>query len=92
MTLENVRGAKGSPFHQLERLAQILEQSARQLEICGFESFREAVVHEAQGMPGLVALPAFAEEAGQDHARPQLPAECRLRACDNECFRQVVHR
>jgi hypothetical protein len=45
-------------------LSQIRNECARQLEICGFESFREAVVHEGQRMPGLIALPVFAEQAG----------------------------
>jgi hypothetical protein len=44
---------------RLKWLSQILKERARQLEICGFESFREAVVDESQRMPGLIALPTF---------------------------------
>ena len=73
-------------------LAQILEERARQPEICGFESFREAVVHEAERLASLIALPAFREQVGQCHRRPQLPGERRLRACDREPFGQAVHR
>jgi hypothetical protein len=48
----------------LKWLPQILKERARQLEIHGFESFREAVVHESQRIPGLIALPAIAEQVG----------------------------
>jgi hypothetical protein len=58
---------------RLKWLSQILKQHARQLEIRGFESFREAVVDESQRMPGPIALPVFAEQAGQGHRRPKLP-------------------
>src|SRR5271154_3272788 len=106
--LENARMAAGSPFRQIfshkgvmaaiglmwngKRLTQILEQRARQPEICGFESFREAVVDESKRMPGLIALAVFGEQAGQGHRRPQFPSERRLLACDGECFSQAVHR
>ena len=40
------RVVAGLGVDQLERLSQILKESARQLEICGFKSFGEAVVHE----------------------------------------------
>jgi hypothetical protein len=59
-----------SAVERLKWLLQILKERARQLEICGFESFREAIVHESQGMPGLIALVVFAEQAGQHHRRP----------------------
>jgi hypothetical protein len=72
-------------------LSQILKERARQFEIRGFEAFREAVVHESQRMPGLIALAAFAEQAGQGHRRPQLQGERRLRACDSERISQAVH-
>jgi hypothetical protein len=49
---------------RLKWLLQILKERARQLEIRGFESFREAVVHESQRIPGLITLPVFAEQAG----------------------------
>jgi hypothetical protein len=82
--VENVRTAEGrqifsglkngivaiSAVERLKWLLQILKERARQLEICGFESFREAIVHESQGMPGLIALVVFAEQAGQHHRRP----------------------
>ena len=42
-------------------------------------------------MPGLIALPVFAEQAGQGHRRPQLPGERRLRAGDGERFGQAAH-
>ena len=45
-------------------LSQILKQRARQLEICGFESFRESVIDESQRIPGLIALAVFGEQAG----------------------------
>jgi hypothetical protein len=32
-------------MERLKWLSQIVEERARQLEICGFESFREAVVN-----------------------------------------------
>ena len=69
----------------------ILKERARPLEICGFESFREAVVDESQRMPGLIALAVFGKQAGQDHRRPQFPGERRLRACDGERFGQAVY-
>src|ERR1700730_18920512 len=75
----------------LKWLSQILKQRARQLEIRGFKSFREAVVDESQRMAGLIALVIFAEHAGQGHRRPQLPGERRLRAGDSERFGQAVH-
>jgi hypothetical protein len=72
--LEQPRAAKSSAskngivaisaVKRLKWLLQILKERARQLEICGFESFREAVVHESQGVPGLIALVVFAEQAG----------------------------
>ena len=43
-------------------------------------------------MPRVIALPVFAEHAGQDHRRPQLPGERRLRARDSERLGQAVHR
>jgi hypothetical protein len=49
---------------RLKWLLQILKERARQLEIRGIESFREAVVHESQRIPGLITLPVFAEQAG----------------------------
>ena len=52
---------------RLRWLSQILKKCVRQLEIRGFESFREAVVHESQRMPSVIALTAFAEQAGQGH-------------------------
>jgi hypothetical protein len=55
---------------RLKWLSQILKERARLFEIRGFESFREAVVHASKRMPGLIALPTFAEQAGQDHRRP----------------------
>jgi hypothetical protein len=77
--LETVRVAEGLPVSaripaikqmvwwssaRLEWLLQILEERARQLEIRGFESFREALVHESQRIPGLITLSVFAEQAG----------------------------
>src|ERR1700678_4260912 len=64
-----IPGLMQSGYH----LSQILEERARQLDIRGFKSFREAVVDESQRMPGPIALPVFAEQAGQGHRRPQLP-------------------
>ena len=52
---------------RLKCLSQILKQRARQLEIRGFESFGEAVVHQSQRMAGLIALAVFGEQAGQGH-------------------------
>src|ERR1700692_2932281 len=52
---------------RLKWLSQILKQRARQLEICGFETFGEAVVHEGERMPGLIALAVFGEQACQGH-------------------------
>ena len=76
----------------MAKMAIANPQAARaQLEICGFESFRETVVDESQGMAGLIALAVFGEQAGQGHCRPQLPGERRLRACDSERFGQAVH-
>src|SRR5277367_4331207 len=75
---------------RLSWLTQILKQLARQLEICGFESFRESVIDESQRMPGLIALPVFGKHARQGHRGPQLPGEGRLRACDSERFGQAV--
>ena len=57
-----------SAVERLKCLLQILKERARQLEICGFESFREAVVDESQRFPGLIALAAFEEQARQ-HGR-----------------------
>ena len=51
----------------LRWLSQILKECVRQPEIRGFESFGEAVVHESQRMPSVIALTAFAEQAGQGH-------------------------
>ena len=79
-------------YQAVLKLSQTQKERARQFEICGFESFREAVVHESQRLPGLIAMSAFAEQAGQDHGRPQLPGERRLCACDSERFAQAVHR
>jgi hypothetical protein len=76
---------------RLKRLSQILKERARQLEICGFKSLREAVVYESQRIPGLLAPAAFGEQAGQHHCRPQLQGERRLLACDSERFDQAVH-
>src|ERR1700733_505815 len=76
---------------RLKWLSQILKQRARQLEICGFESFREAIVDWGERMPGPITLPVFEEHAGQGHRRPQLPGERRLRACDSERFGQAGH-
>jgi hypothetical protein len=83
ITLENVRrvqgvrrrvswrkeccGGRRFGVERLKRLSQILKQRARQLEICGFESFREAVVYESQRIPGLLALAVFGEQACQGH-------------------------
>ena len=52
---------------QLKGLSQILKQRARQLEICGFETFREAIVDDGQRIPGLLALAVFGEQACQGH-------------------------
>src|ERR1700747_3051093 len=76
---------------RLKWLSQILKQRARELEICGFESFRETAVDESQSMAGLIALAVFGEQAGQGHCRPKLPGERRLRACDSERFGQAAH-
>jgi hypothetical protein len=54
----------------LKWLSQILKQRARHLQICGFESFREAVEDESQGMAALIALAVFGEHACQGHCRP----------------------
>jgi hypothetical protein len=75
----------------LKWLSEILKQRARELEICGFESFRETVVDESQCPPGLLALAVFGKQAGQGHRRPQLPGERGLRACDGERFAQAVY-
>src|SRR5271169_2534491 len=72
------------------RLSQVLEQRARKPEVCGFESFGEAVVDEGERMAGLIALPVFGKHARQSHRGPQLPGEGRLRACDSERFGQAV--
>jgi hypothetical protein len=64
---------------------------ARCLEICGFESFREAAIDESERITGLIALPVFGEQAGQGHRRPQLQGERRLRAGNSERFGQAVH-
>jgi hypothetical protein len=55
---------------RLKWLSQILKKRARQPEICGFESFGEALIHESQGMPGLIALAVVGEQAGQRNRRP----------------------
>ncbi len=55
---------------RLKGLSQILKQRACQPEICGFEAFREAVVHERERMPGLIALAVFGKHACQGHRRP----------------------
>ena len=83
-------GGRRLGVERLIWLSQIIKQRARQLEICGFESFREAVVHEGERMARPIALPVFGEHACQDHRRPQLPGERRLRACDSERFGQAV--
>src|ERR1700731_3927528 len=75
----------------LKWLSQILKQRGRQPEICGFESFREAIVDEGERMPGPITLPVFEEHAGQGHRRPQLPGERGLRACDSKRLGQAVH-
>jgi hypothetical protein len=89
--IKELYGGYRPDVERLKWLSQIVEERARQLEICGFESFREAIVHKSQHMPGLIALAALAKQAGQDHRRPQLPGEGRLCACDNERFGQAVH-
>ena len=60
-------GGRRLGVERLKRLSQILKERARQLEICGFESFREAIVDDGQRMPGLIALVVFGEQACQGH-------------------------
>ena len=62
-----VTQSSGAARKRPKRLTQILEQRVRQPEICGFESFREAVVDEGERMPGLIALAVFGEQACQGH-------------------------
>ena len=83
-------GGRRFGVERLKRLSQVLEQRARKPEVCGFESFGEAVVDEGERMAGLVALPVFGKHARQGHRGPQLPGERRLRACDSERFGQAV--
>jgi hypothetical protein len=87
------RGYKEAPLSggQRKGLCQILHKLARDPQVRGFKSFREAVVGESEGMAGLIALAAFGEQAGQGHCRSQLPGERRLRACNSERFGQAVH-
>src|SRR6202167_2929462 len=80
-----------SAWERPKWLSQNLQQRARPPHIRGFESLRETVVDESQGMAGLIALAVFGEQAGQGHCRPQLPGEGRLRACNSERFSQAVH-
>jgi hypothetical protein len=48
-------------------LREILDEPSRDLKVRRFESFREAAVHESERLAGLIALPAFGEQAGQGH-------------------------
>ena len=57
-------GGRRLGVERLKSLSQILKQRARQLHICGFESFGEAVVDEGERMAGLIALPVFGKQAG----------------------------
>ena len=84
-------GGRRLGVERLKKLSQILKQRARQPEICGFESFREAIVDEGERMPGPITLPVFEEHAGQGHRRPQLPGERGLRTCDSKRLGQAVH-
>src|ERR1700730_12659037 len=77
-------------MQRLKWLSELFKERARQLEIRGFKSFREAVVDESERMPGLIALAVFGEQPGQGHRRPQFPGERRLRACDSDRFGQAV--
>src|ERR1700722_8434499 len=76
----------------LKRLSQIFKHRPRLFEVRGFESFREAVVHNSQRIPGLISPPAFAQQASLSHRRPQLPGERGLSARDSDRFGQAVHR
>src|ERR1700722_13251276 len=74
----------------LKRLPQIFKHRSRLFEVRGFESFREAVVHNCQLSAGLISPPACAHQAILGHRRPQLPRERDLRASDRDCFGQAV--
>jgi len=41
-------------------LSQILEERARGLEVCGLESFHEALVHGSERFASLITFSAFA--------------------------------
>jgi len=57
-------GSRRLGVERLKWLSQILKQRARQLEICGLETFSESVIRESQRMPGVIALPVFGKQAG----------------------------
>jgi hypothetical protein len=48
-------------------LREVIDEPSRDLKVRRFESFREAAVHESERLAGLIALPAFGEQAGQGH-------------------------
>ena len=71
---------------------QLLEERARDLEIFGFKSLREAVIDESKIMASLIPLPGFGKKAGQVNCRSQLPSERRLRTCNLDCLIQAIYR
>src|SRR5580693_7230686 len=69
----------------------MLQERARQLEIFGFKSLREAVIDESEFTSSLITLAAFGEQTGQGHRRSQLQGQRRLDARGFDGFVQAIH-